>query len=250
MKSRILLSIGCIAIVALLFVAVQWHLRQTIPRPLSYVCPVKSGIPTMEVATCRDCMFYPLDRAHSLPASYEPTLVPTGLPGGGRVTPEVKPALAALFFEANERGLFPSVTSAYRSYDQQVQTFFWWVSNEFETTHNPLEALMNASQYSAWAGHSEHQLGTAVDLNCLTCTPFDDKDPRNLRLWKFLEEHAHTFGFVISYPRNGAARTGYIYEPWHIRYVGVLDATELYDQGYTAGNGVCLLSLLQGKHGH
>jgi D-alanyl-D-alanine carboxypeptidase len=225
----------------------QRYLIMKIPKPLYYVCPIKSGYETPQTATCQNCMYYPLDKAHSLPSRYTPTVVPTGLAGGGLISPTVKPALAALFAEARQQGYSPVVTSAYRSYSQQAKTFMTWVSAELDQTHNLIQAISNAIQYSAWAGHSEHQLGTTLDVNCQRCVPFDQQDQRNVALWGFLERNGHRFGFVISYPRIGATRTGYTYEPWHIRYVGVAYATELFSEGYTAGNGVCLLSLLKTK---
>ncbi|MEP7286236.1 MAG: M15 family metallopeptidase [Chloroflexota bacterium] len=219
-------------------------LKRTDVKKVSLVCPLKTGVEPDEVAICQDCMYYPLDKTHSLPASYQPTVVPTGLAGGGSVLPIVKNNLSALFDEATLHGLSPVVTSSYRSYTEQSYTFSMWMINEWQRTGNFGQALWNAGQYSALPGHSEHQLGTAMDLNCKGCFPFDRQDVRNIALWKFLAENAHRFGFVISYPRDGEARTGYVDEPWHIRYVGVEYATMLFEQGYTQGNGVCLLSLL------
>lgn len=247
MKARILLSTGFLAVVILLLVRAQRHLNESgaPPQTTQYICPIKNGSESSVVATCTDCMYYPLDKTHSLPESYQPTVVPTGLPGGGAVLPAIRPALVDLFTEARKQGLFPVVTSAYRSYKQQAMTFVQWVMDEWQSTHNPFQAILNANEYSAWPGHSEHQLGTAIDVNCLGCKPFDDQDSRNVALWRFLQENAHSFGFVISYPQNDDDRTGYQYEPWHIRYVGVAYATELYKQDYTSGNGVCLLALLR-----
>jgi D-alanyl-D-alanine carboxypeptidase len=59
-------------------------------------------------------------------------------------------------------------------------------------------------------GFSEHQLGTAVDLNVKFLSPE----------WTWLVNNAHLFGFVLSYPPNQTTRTGYAFEPWHWRFVG------------------------------
>jgi D-alanyl-D-alanine carboxypeptidase len=209
-----------------------------------YLCPVSAEIGPPIIAMCTDCIDFPVDKTHALPATYQPVLVDTGLPGGGMVTPETKSALGDLFDEAHKMGLAPAVTSAYRSYEEQVRTFKAWVVQEFRQTLNPSLALANAARYSALPGHSEHQLGTAVDLNCLGCDPFDDKDGRNLALWEYLADNAYRFGFVISYPRDIEVRTGYIHEPWHIRYVGIDYATRLFEQRYLSGNGNCLAGLL------
>ena len=218
-----------------------------VPAPVRFVCPLRSDPQPSETASCRDCMFYPVDKTHRLHADYAPDLVETGLPGGGLIVPAARDALAELFKEAESQGIFPVITSAYRSYEEQVATFNTWIMSEWQSTLFFTQALATADRYSARPGHSEHQLGTTVDLNCRGCVPFDDKSRKNLALWKFLEDNAHRFGFVISYPRNAENRTGYKYEPWHIRYVGVVYATELYKQGYAAGNDTCLLALLQNK---
>jgi LAS superfamily LD-carboxypeptidase LdcB len=217
-------------------------------KSLRYLCPVLDKTAPRETADCRDCTFYPVDKSHRLATVYEPETVPTELPGGGTVLPIVKDALLELFAEAHRHGLLPIVTSAYRSYEVQAQTFRYWLVEEWRHTGDLWQAGANASRYSARAGHSEHQLGTTVDLNCKGCTPFDGQDWRNLALWQFLEANAHRFGFVISYPRNMEDRTGYQYEPWHIRYIGAEYATELFDEGYVGGNGVCLLTFLREKH--
>jgi len=209
-----------------------------------YLCPISAEIGPPVIATCTDCIYFPVDKTHALPATYQPVLVDSGLPGGGMVTPETKSALGDLFDEAHKMGLAPIVTSAYRSYEEQVTTFNGWVAQEFRQTLNPSLALANAARYSALPGHSEHQLGTAVDLNCKGCDPFDDKDARNLFLWEYLADNAYRFGFVIAYPRDIEARTGYIHEPWHIRYVGIEYATRLFEQRYLNGNGNCLAGFL------
>lgn len=212
-----------------------------------YLCQPVMFEATRETATCASCALYPVDKLRGLPASYVPRLVPTGLKGGGLVTPETKAALAALFAGAQAKGHTPAIASAYRSYREQAATFEGWYAHELSATGDQRVALLNAARYSARAGHSEHQLGTTADVNCSGCAPFDDQDKRNLALWKFLEEEAHTYGFVISYPRDIEALTGFMYEPWHIRYIGVDLAEELYAQGYLQGSGVCLSGFLRAK---
>lgn len=70
---------------------------------------------------------------------------------------------------------------------------------------------------AALPGHSEHQLGTAVDLNVKFLSA----------KWAWLAQNAHKFGFVLSYPANQVTRTGYAFEPWHWRYVGINLATQI-----------------------
>lgn len=77
-------------------------------------------------------------------------------------------------------------------------------------------------RFSARPGHSEHHTGLAIDLNSLK-TAFGET-PEG----KWLAEHCAEYGFILRYPKDSEEITGYIYEPWHIRYVGVEFAQELY----------------------
>lgn len=211
-------------------------------------CPITKPQPGQEeVAVCIDCTYYPIDKIRRLSSFYAPRLVDTSLPGGGKLVPEANEALVLLFADAHTHGIKPVITSAYRSYEDQVSTFNWWLTQEFGHRSNVDLALDNVQRYSARPGHSEHQLGTTVDLNCDTCAAFDDKDVKNIALWNYLEDNAFRFGFVISYPRDQETRTGYKYEPWHIRFVGVALSSELFSQGYLQGNPVCLMGLLRSK---
>ncbi len=221
--------------------------RPLLVTKLDYICPLIDQPTVVEVATCTDCTFYPVDKAHQLPATYAPKVVDSGLPGGGKVTLIAKTYLTLLFADAERQGLSPTITSAYRSYADQARVFSAWFAQERQQTANPLLAFLHTMRYSALPGYSEHQLGTAVDINCQHCIPFDTQNQKNIALWSYLEENAHRYGFVVSYPRNTEQRTGYQYEPWHIRYIGVEAATELFQQGYTAGNGACELTLLRAR---
>jgi LAS superfamily LD-carboxypeptidase LdcB len=180
------------------------------PRPL-YVCPLVASRTADEVANCSNCIYYPIGKFNRVPATYKPYVIPTELSGGGKLIPEARNALLNLFSLAQGMGHSPTVTSAYRSYEEQVQVFNGWVYQEWTRTNNLILAHIFAARYSARPGHSEHQLGTAVDVNCERCIPFDVSDPKNLALWSFFEEYGHRVGFVISYPHNMEDRTGYQY---------------------------------------
>lgn len=248
LRGVLILVAGAIwLLVAALIVLRLTAISRPPPRPQAYVCPLQDTAAVVVKATCTDCLLYPVDKSHTLSATYAPTLVDTGLPGGGQVSITIRDPLERLFKDANARGLYPVVTSAYRSYQEQVQVFKGWFFQEWRAHGNIFVGFQEAARYSAYPGHSEHQLGTAVDVNCRGCTAFNTDDPRNVALWEFLEQNAHRYGFVISYPRNMEERTGYQYEPWHIRYIGVDNATVLYDEGYLTGNGSCAAALLRAK---
>ena len=86
---------------------------------------------------------------------------------------------------------------------------------------------MNADRYSARPGYSEHQTGLAVDINT-TSTSFEHS-----RQFKWLQKHAHEYGFILRYPKGKEWITGYAYEPWHYRYVGEDVAKIIYKEGIT-----------------
>jgi D-alanyl-D-alanine carboxypeptidase len=91
--------------------------------------------------------------------------------------------------------------------------------------------LTVAEKLSARPGHSEHQLGLAADFSargqgCVILTCFG-----NTEAGRWLEESAHEYGFILRYPKGFRAITGFQYEPWHFRYVGVELATELNAKG-------------------
>lgn len=187
--------------------------------------------PLDPVLACTRCELAPVGKAYALPPSYAPEVVPTGLYGGGLVTPETRDALHALFAAAEAAGHRPRVGSGYRSYAAQRHIFGEYVQNEIAAGLTREQAEAKANTYSARPGHSEHQLGTTADL--VTCSrPCSYRAASNRPWYAFLQEHAHRHGFVVSYPDGSQPWTGYIHEPWHVRYVGVELATELHASGY------------------
>jgi D-alanyl-D-alanine carboxypeptidase len=156
-----------------------------------------------------------VDTIRALPEDYEPPdLVPVtraGLAGSGRIRDVIVADLAELGDAAAAAGMPVAVQSAYRSYERQRVVFAEW-----EAASGRAEAL----RFSARPGHSEHQLGTAVDLR-----EADGPAPWEVRFaarptGRWLAEHAWEYGFVLSYPGGAEARTCYGAEPWHVRYLG------------------------------
>jgi len=127
----------------------------------------------------------------------------------------VQPSLAALIRDANAGGARVSVLSAYRDFGAQVGAYGRWAD----------ECV------SAYPGHSEHQLGTTVDLAGVgTPESFSCTTVASTEAW--LVENAHRYGFTVSYPKcNGA---GYRPEPWHLRWVGASVATAIFRARTTA----------------
>ncbi|MEI6462559.1 MAG: M15 family metallopeptidase [bacterium] len=196
---------------------------------------------------CTDCMYFPVNKENSLSSKYVPSdLKNIPLNGGGSLSGEALAYLTSMFKDALTKGINMKVASAYRSYANQVDTFNYWVSKEKEKGISDSQAKINANVYSAKEGHSEHQLGTTVDLSCNTCTPFDNSSG-NLKVYSFIETEAYKYGFIISYPKGKDQLTGYKYEPWHIRYIGDNLAKELFDKGYLTNSSDYLEKFLEEK---
>lgn len=136
----------------------------------------------------------------------------------GDVLPEVWEAFLALKEAADSEGLYITFESGFRSYEEQKQIYHKWYDKYNE----------NANLVSARPGHSEHQLGLAIDVNELEYE-FADTDEG-----KWLKENCYKFGFIIRYPSfESQAITGYNYEPWHIRYLGEALAFDVHFSGLT-----------------
>ncbi len=171
-----------------------------------------------------------VDKQHALPSSYVPPdlkAVPAQYRGpafGGSVRSETLLALVAMLDAAAGAGHEIGVVSAYRSYSQQETTFQYWV--------NTL-GYDEAVRVSAMAGHSEHQLGTTVDLSTADAGWKLEEAFGGTPAGQWLEAHAHEYGFALSYPAGAEAITGYAYEPWHFRFIGETEASAWKASGLT-----------------
>jgi D-alanyl-D-alanine carboxypeptidase len=157
-----------------------------------------------------------LDTSFMLDAGYvPPDLVPVseaGVGGSGEVRSFVIPDLQALVSAARADGLDPRVNSAYRSFDDQASLYADTVRQ-----YGKEWALSSAAQ----AGHSEHQLGTAIDFGGA--------------MGAWLVANAWQYGFVSSYPDDASQpKTCFKGETWHVRYVGRATAEAIHASGLTA----------------
>lgn len=128
---------------------------------------------------------------------------------------EAASALEELFKAAEDENYYLYAVSGYRSYSYQ------------KSIYNPY------SGYSAPAGASEHQLGLAMDITLAKYNGTLSVDFGNTKEGKWVKENAHKYGFIIRYLQGKEDITGYNYEPWHLRYLGVDLATELYEKNIT-----------------
>ena len=121
-------------------------------------------------------------------------------------------------------GLQMQSQSAYRSYSAQVSVYNNWVSQLGQE---------GADLTSARPGHSEHQTGLAIDISALPAACSLDQCFADTPQGQWLAENAWSYGFVLRYPNGYTDVTGYEFEPWHYRYVGVDLAKEYHDTGAT-----------------
>ncbi|HEX2627157.1 MAG TPA: M15 family metallopeptidase [Candidatus Limnocylindrales bacterium] len=133
--------------------------------------------------------------------------------------------LRAMADAARAAGSPIGVQSSYRSYAEQQAVFDGWVANL---------GYKEALKVSARPGHSEHQLGLAIDFRSDPPTPLTlhtDWESTPAGLW--MAAHAWEYGWVMSYPKGDIKRTCYSYEPWHFRYVGRELAAQIHESGLT-----------------
>jgi len=131
-------------------------------------------------------------------------------------------AAETLFSEAAKEGYMLLATSGYRSFTYQESRHNHWIK---------VLGLEEARRISARPGHSEHQLGLALDLSTHALGGYLVESFSVTPEGVWVRNNAHRFGFIIRYPQNREADTGFAYEPWHIRYVGVEAATEIFNNG-------------------
>ena len=114
-------------------------------------------------------------------------------------------------------GMTFNLTSAYRTHEYQTSIFMKKVNKLMGQGYSYSSAYSETSRSIAIPGTSEHQLGLAVDVKS------------GSRVYDWLAEHSWEYGFIVRYPDGDTALTGIYYEPWHLRYVGVELAQELYE---------------------
>lgn len=148
-----------------------------------------------------------VNKKYSVPKDYNPD-----------VNKEALDALKNMQADASVLGYDLSLLSGFRSYQTQETLYNNYVKKDGKE---------KADTYSAKPGYSEHQTGLAFDVGSLSSS-FG-----NTPAGKWLEENCHLYGFIIRYPKDKIDITGYVYEPWHIRYLGVSNATKVKQSNLT-----------------
>ena len=147
-----------------------------------------------------------VNKSYPLPSTYGP----------GDLTDECASAFEEMREAAAEQGLELYVSSGFRSYELQASLYQRYCDSDGQEA---------ADTYSARPGHSEHQTGLAIDLNTISSSF------ANTAEGQWVAEHCWEYGFILRYPADKVDITGYMYEPWHIRYLGKTTAKAVYDSG-------------------
>ena len=138
---------------------------------------------------------------------------------------EARAAFDQMAADAKALGFDLVAFSGFRSYEYQTTLYNNYVNRDGKEA---------ADRYSARPGHSEHQTGLAFDIG--------EKSQQDLWLTadfgetpagKWLADNAHNYGFILRYPEGKEDVTGFMYESWHFRYLGVENATEVKNTGLT-----------------
>lgn len=149
------------------------------------------------------------NKTYALPEDYDP----------GALTDECAEAFDKMAADAYADGISLWVQSGFRSYETQKGLYERYSASDGQDA---------ADRYSARPGHSEHQSGLGIDVNSVSSSFADTAEG------KWLAAHCPEYGFILRYPEGKEDKTGYMYEPWHIRYLGDRSlAREITDSGLT-----------------
>jgi D-alanyl-D-alanine carboxypeptidase len=217
-------------------------LTSSVP-PATLVAPVPTPSPTATMPQLPACRYADEPAVHTAYGDWQRTIVDTtsrlpkgyvppdlvavsraGLSGRGSIRRIAIADLKALAAAGRKAGVRLAIESAYRSEAGQRRTFARWVRASGEA---------EARRFSARAGHSEHQLGTAIDFKAAGGgSPWTQAFARS-RQARWLAANAWRFGWIQSYPAGAETDTCYGGEAWHYRYVGRDIAAEVHASGRT-----------------
>lgn len=146
-----------------------------------------------------------VNKKYSLPKNY-----------GNGLTEELQRAFVNMQNNALKENIKLNIISGFRSYERQKELY---------ESYLKIDSKDMVDTYSAKPGHSEHQSGLAIDINIADDSFIKTKEA------KWLNKNAYKYGFILRYPKGKSNITGYKYEPWHYRYVGLCLAKKLYNKG-------------------
>lgn len=182
-------------------------------------------------------LLLPVGRGRPLPEGYRPPDLTRV--GGQLVRALVVPDLHAMIDAAASEGVELAVVSGYRSPEDQAEAFesaVWRALARSSGEIDRAEAESRAARFVAPPGHSQHQLGTAIDFSSWEVGYAVQPRFAETAAGRWLDTNAWQYGFLLAYPRDAEPRTGYAYEPWHYRWVGRELAAVVQRDGYPRGS--------------
>lgn len=138
-----------------------------------------------------------------------------------KLNKEAYDAFINLAEDAKKEGYTILIVSSYRTYQDQEDVW-----KDYKASFG----TKKADAYAARAGSSEHETGLAIDV-----ADYNDKNDKfeATESFKWMQTNAHKYGYILRYPKGKENITGYSYEAWHYRYVGIDTATKVYNEGIT-----------------
>lgn len=165
-----------------------------------------------------------VNKLHEIPKGWKPDDLEDVIDCHQQLRHEANEAYTKFYQAAKAKGIAIYTISGYR--EPETQQLYWDNSVKvFGQEH--------AIQYNAYPRRSEHELGLSVDISYTTEGDRLSEKVADSALGKFIESDAYKYGFILRYPQDKVRITGYSYEPWHIRYVGVDLATKLHNENIT-----------------
>ena len=175
-----------------------------------------------------DSLLVLVNKYNKLPDNYRPSDL-EDFPSKYKIYTTARPMrkeahdqLLKLFDDINKEGMNLWINSAFREKSYQNKLFTNSVANN---------GMNHALIYSAKMRHSEHETGLAVDLSAQSSGAIETFN--KFKQYEWMQNNAHKYGFIERYPKGKEWITGYAYEPWHYRYVGVEVATKIKEEGIT-----------------
>ena len=172
-----------------------------------------------------------INRDYILPDDYVPQLADAvrGSSFGIKLDYRVAPHYDEMYQAAKADGIYLTPVSGYRSLERQRNNLNNKIDFYRNQGYNKVDATLKAVERILPPGSSEHNAGLAMDI----ITADSTAGFQYTKEYKWLDEHAADYGFILRYPENKQGITKVIYEPWHWRYVGVKAAKEMKASGQT-----------------
>ncbi|MEI8201211.1 MAG: M15 family metallopeptidase [Eubacteriales bacterium] len=200
------------------------YIEPLIDKPVWYNGYVDPRSIRAEVAANPEDITVLINKYYSMPSDYVPELVMAGSSAGQYLRTEADDAWDLMRAACqSDSGEVLYLVSGYRS----------WATQTYSFTHAiERRGIDKVCEKNAYQGRSEHCLGLALDINIASDPEIRDEFAESTA-GRWVNEHGHEYGFILRYPREKGSITGYGYEAWHYRYVGVELATALFESGQT-----------------